>query len=202
MKSRVEGALSGLRVVEWAQMVAGPYCAKLMADLGAEVIKIEPPARGDEARGRGPFLGDEPHPEKSGLFLYLNTNKLGITLDPGTPTGKRLFGELIKGADILVEDKALQKLKELGLDYGSLREINPQLIVTSITPFGHSGPYRNYRAYPLNVFHSGGEGYMTPFAPLNDPLSPGRPPLKVGKYAGEYVAGISAAGATMVALSF
>jgi crotonobetainyl-CoA:carnitine CoA-transferase CaiB-like acyl-CoA transferase len=183
-------------------MVAGPYCAKLMADMGAEVIKVEPPGRGDEARSRGPFLGDEPDPEKSGLFLYLNTNKLGITLDPETATGKRLFKELIERADILVEDQEPRRLQELGLGYGALSSMNPGLVVTSVTTFGHTGPYRDFKAYPLNTFHSGGEGYMTPFASLRDPLSPGRPPLKVGTYTGEYIAGIGAAGATLVATSY
>ena len=85
-------------------MVSGPYCTKIMADLGAEVIKIEPPVDGDPARQMPPFPGDSPHPEKSGLFFYLNTNKRGITLNPETPEGKQIFLKLIKTTDVLVED--------------------------------------------------------------------------------------------------
>ena len=98
-------ALEGLKVLEYCDMVAGPYCGKLLADLGAESIKIEQPLTGDRARHRGPFAGDAPHPEKSGLFLYLNTNKLGITLDPTVATGKRIFLELVKDVDVLIEDQ-------------------------------------------------------------------------------------------------
>ena len=81
-------ALDGIKVLEYCEFVAGPYCAKLLADLGAEVVKIEKPAEGDMARKRGPFPNDIPHPEKSGLFLWLNTNKLGITLNLDDTTGR------------------------------------------------------------------------------------------------------------------
>jgi len=99
-----ERALDGVKIVECCNFVAGPYCTKLLADLGAEVIKIELPGMGDEARRRGPFLQDIPHPDCSGLFLYLNTNKLGITLSLNSSTGKAIFKQLIADADILVED--------------------------------------------------------------------------------------------------
>ncbi|MBM3132290.1 MAG: CoA transferase, partial [Chloroflexi bacterium] len=147
-------ALAGVRVIEWAELVAGPYCAKLLADLGAEIIKIEPPGSGDEARKRGPFPNDIPHPEKSALFLYLNTNKFGISLDPESPTGKEVFKRLVKEADILVHDKAPQRIAWLGLDYETLREINPRLIMVSVTPFGQTGPHADWKAYPLNIVHA------------------------------------------------
>jgi len=147
-------ALQGARVVEWSQMVAGPYCAKLLADLGADTIKVEEP-KGDEARKRGPFLHDEVHPEKSLLFLYLNTNKRGVTLDVRTPPGREKFLELVRWADILIEDHLPQTLEELKLTYAELSKINPALVMTSITPFGQTGPYRNYKAYDLNVWHGG-----------------------------------------------
>ena len=155
-------ALNGVKVLEYSQMVAGPYCAKLLADLGAEVIKIEQPVVGDEARKRGPFRDDVPHPERSGLFLYLNTNKQGITLDVGKDTGKQIFKELVRQSDILIEDTQPGTMSKEGIDYASLSSINPKLVVTSITPFGQNGPYRSYKTYPLNTFHSGGEGYLTP----------------------------------------
>src|SRR3972149_789342 len=96
-----KGALESVRVLEYCEMVAGPYCGKLLADLGAEVIKVEAPRVGDAARRRGPFFHDIPHPEGSGLFLYLNTNKLGVTLDLEKATGRQIFKGLIKTADIL-----------------------------------------------------------------------------------------------------
>lgn len=189
-------ALEGVKVLEYCQMVAGPYCTKLLADLGAEVIKIEKPGWGDDARKRPPFLEDIPDPERSGLFLYLNTNKLGITLNVETHTGRNIFKELVKRADILVEDNPPGVMKEKGLDYEALKELNDRLIMISITPFGQTGPYRNYKAYPLNVFHAGGEGYLTPSGAENV----GRPPLKAGSYLEEYDSGLNAAIAAMGAL--
>lgn len=189
-------ALEGVKVLELCQMVAGPYCTKLLADLGAEVVKIEEPGGGDAARSLPPFLHDIPDSEGSGLFLYLNTNKFGVTLNVATATGKDIFLELVKRADILVEDNPPQWMTERGLDYQSLKEINPRLIMTSITPFGQSGPYRDYKAYPLNVFQFGGEGYLTPGGVENT----GRPPLKVGRFLSEYDSGLSAAIAILAAL--
>ena len=189
-------ALEGVKVLELCQMVAGPYCTKLLADLGAEVVKIERPGRGDAARSLPPFFHDMPDPEASGLFLYLNTNKLGVTLNVTTATGKGIFQELVKEADILVEDNPPQWMTEQGLDYDRLQEINRRLIMTSITPFGQTGPYRDYKAYPLNVFQSGGEGYLTPGGIENID----RPPLKVGGFLAEYDSGLSAAIAILAAL--
>lgn len=149
-------ALAGLKVVEWGNFVSAPYCAKLMADYGAEVIKIEEPLVGDEARHHGPFLHDIPHPERSGLFLYLNTNKLGITLNVKSATGKEIFKRLVKDADILVENNPPKVVEELGLDYATLSKINPRLVMTSITAYGQTGPYRDYKAYDLNCSAAGG----------------------------------------------
>ncbi len=191
-------ALDGVKVVELCNLAAGPYCTKLMADLGAEVIKVEKPGVGDEARSRGPFLNDIPHPERSALFLYLNTNKMGITLNIDTKKGKALFKELIGGVDILVEDKPPGMLADLGLGYEVLSELNPSLVMTSITPFGQTGPYKDYKAYPLNSFHSGAEGFITP---TGDPF-PDRPPLKVARFAGEYEVGIHSMLATLAALYY
>ena len=188
-------ALEGVKVLEYAGFVSGPYCSKLLADLGAEVIKIEKPEAGDEARKRGPFPGDIPHPEKSGLFLYLNTNKLGVTLDPETTTGKGIFLELVKWADILIEDKSPKKVEELGFSYESLKEINPRLIMTSITPFGEFGPYRDYKGYHLNVVHASGSGYLLPTSTNLE-----REPLKAGGHFDDCSCGLSAAIATLGAL--
>ncbi|MBI2846853.1 MAG: CoA transferase [Chloroflexi bacterium] len=192
-------ALTDIKVLEYAQFVSGPYCTKLLADMGAEVIKIEAPASGDEARTRGPFLGDLPHPEHSGLFLYLNTDKMGITLDPTTSRGKRIFRDLVRWADVLVENYPLGYMKKLRLDFGALKKLNPKLIMASITPFGQSGPYKDYKSYYLNTFHAGGEGYCLPGPPAWL-LFPDRPPVKGGGFLGEYDSGLAAANAILFAL--
>ncbi|MFB3097197.1 MAG: CoA transferase, partial [Dehalococcoidia bacterium] len=96
------GILEGIRVVEVGSQVSAPFCAKLLADYGADVIKVETPGEGDEARRQGPFVRDDPHPDKSIPFLYLNTNKRGITLDLSTATGRGILGRLVESADVLV----------------------------------------------------------------------------------------------------
>lgn len=189
-------ALRGIKVLEYADLVAGPYCTKMLADFGAEVIKIEKPGCGDTARKRGPFPGDIPHHEKSGLFLYLNTNKLGVTLNLETAAGRDVFQKLIKEADLFIEDRPPGELEQMGLGYAQLAELNPSLVMTSITPFGQTGPHKNYKAYHLNSYHGGGEGYVTP----GGSTYKDRPPLKVGKWVGDYECGVTAAGATLCAL--
>jgi len=191
-----EKALQGVRVLELAQLVSGPYCAKLLADLGAEVVKVEEPLVGDEARRRGPFLNDMPHPERSGLFLYLNTNKRGITLNIRTVMGKDIFKQLVNWADILIEDNPPGEMKDLGLDYESLRAINPRLIMTSITPFGQTGPYRDYKAYHLNTYHAGGE----PCILHQTSSAPDRAPVKGPGLMGDYDCGLNAALVTLSVL--
>ncbi len=191
------GALSDLKVIEYAHLVSGPFCAKLMADLGAEVIKVEDPKLADEARRKGPFLDSVPHSETSGLFLYLNTNKLGITLNLKSATGRKIFKELIERADILVENNPPSLMHELDLDYETLQKINPQLIVTSITPFGQTGPYRDYKSCDLVSFHIGGMGWVTPDWVKNPTLEP---PLKGGGRQADFMTGITAALATMSAI--
>ena len=188
--------LGGLKVLELCNLVAGPYCAKLLGDLGAEVIKIEPPDGGDDARRRGPFLGDDPHCEKSGLYLYLNTNKLGVTLDVRTEMGKRLFKELVGQSDVLVEDNPPAVMEGLGLGYSDLKEINERLVMVSLTPFGQTGPYRDYGAYELNCFHAGGEGYMLPY----ESEYPDREPVKGGGVEADCACGLSAAFAALAAV--
>jgi CoA:oxalate CoA-transferase len=190
-------ALEGLKVLEYCDMVAGPYCGKLLADLGAESIKIERPFVGDRARHLGPFPGDLPHPEKSGLFLYLNTNKLGITLDPTTATGKRIFQQLARDVDVLIEDQAPGEMSRLGLDYDSLATANPQLVMVSVTPFGQDGPYANDNCYTLNLHHVSGHSTQFFIARFEEP---GREPVPPGGYAGEYDGGLNAAIAVMGAL--
>ncbi len=109
------GALEGMKIVEYCNMVSGPYCSKLLADMGADVLKVEPPFTGDDSRRRGPFPGDVPHQEKSGLFLYLNSNKKGLTLDPKKPEGKEIFKKLIEKTDVLIEDRPPGEMEELAI---------------------------------------------------------------------------------------
>src|SRR6187399_1420427 len=140
-------ALQDFRIVECGDMVAAAYAAKLMADMGAEVIKIENPAGGDTARQRGPFPGKIPHPEKSGLFLYLNTNKRGVTLNLETSRGQDIFQRLVGQADLFIHNVHPTRMAALGLDYESLASKNKELVMTSITPFGLTGPHKDYQAY-------------------------------------------------------
>ncbi len=110
-------ALSGIKVLEFSEFVCGPYCAKLLSNMGAEVIKVEKPGLGDKARNWGPFPQNLPHPEKSALFLFLNTNKYGITLNIETGTGLKIFKELLKWADVLIENHPRKEMARLGLSY-------------------------------------------------------------------------------------
>lgn len=185
-------ALSDIKVIDLTWHIAGPYCTKLLADYGAEVIKVEQPGVGDPARRMGPFFQDDPHPEKSGLFLHLNTNKKGITLNLKTATGKKIIRELVKDADILVESFRPRVMPALGLDYPSLEQVNPSLLMVSISSFGQTGPYRDFKATEIVEYAMGGEMCSTGIA--------GREPLKLGGNVGQYQAGTVAAVSTMGAL--
>ncbi len=193
-----DAALSDLRVVELSDFVSGPYCCKIMADMGADVVKIEPPGVGDSSRRYGPFPGDTPHPEKSLLYAYLNTSKKGITLDVTTSLGKKIFLQLIQDADILVENNPPQRMADLGLDYNSLKAVNPRLIVTSITSFGQTGPYRDYKATDLVSMAMGGVAYATPGEVENWEE---RPPLKAPGHSGDFLAALTGASGTMMAIT-
>jgi crotonobetainyl-CoA:carnitine CoA-transferase CaiB-like acyl-CoA transferase len=184
--------LGGLRVLEVGGGIAPAFCGKLLAALGADVIKIEPPA-GDRCRRVGPFARDRADPESSLLFLYLNTSKRGITLDPTTPTGAHLFRRLAAAADIVVEALGPGRLGQLGLGYGVLARENPGLILTSITPFGDEGPYRDYLDGELVLLALGGL--------LNMVGALDREPIPFGGYQAQYAAGLAAFTGTMVALT-
>jgi len=157
----LEQVLSDVRVLDLTEYIAGPYCTKQLADYGADVIKIEKPGTGDPARLLGPFLNDEPHPEKSGLFLHLNTNKRSITLNLECQTGRNIFKELVENIDILVENFSPRVMPSLGLDYETLEKINPKLVMTSISDFGQTGPYRDFKGSELIYQGLGGAMYIT-----------------------------------------
>ena len=189
-------ALEGFRIIECGDMVSAAYAAKLMADMGAEVIKIEDPVCGDTARQRGPFPGRIPHPEKSGLFLYLNTNKRGITLNLADKRGQAIFQRLITQADLLIHNYHPTRMRALGLEYERLARLNPGLVMTSITPFGLSGPQKDYQAYDLTLWNAGGLCYLNGGGPGSEHL----PPLKpFGQQAG-FQSGVHAAVASLSAL--
>ena len=190
------GAFDGVRIVEYASMVSGPYCGKLFADMGADVVKIEEPPSGDPARERGPFPDDRPHPERSGLFLYLNTSKRGITLDLDHPDGREAFRRLVSWADVLIDNHAPDRLESLGLDWEELQRLNPALILASITPYGRTGPRAHSKGGELTSFHAGGLGNLLPTR--SEDIS--RPPIKAGGYPTGYSAGLTAALAVAGAL--
>ncbi len=185
-------ALSGLRVLELSHYISGPFCARLLAGLGAEVIKVEPSGQGDPARRMGPFPEDKPHSEKSGLFLYLNSNKKSITLNLETETGARIFKNLVRDSDIVVENFEPKVMPSLGLSYQELEKVNPGLIMTSISYFGQSGPYRDYKATNLIGYAMGGMMYVTG--------ETDREPLLTGGYQADYHGGLNGFVATLTAL--
>ncbi len=167
-------ALEGIRIVDLSQGIAGPYCTRLLADLGAEVIKVEPPA-GDYSRRLGPFPKDIPHPDKGGLFLHLNANKKSVTLDIETQSGRTLLRKLLAGADVLVESDAPGRLAGLELGYNDLKSAFPNLIYCSITPFGQTGPYRDFKGNSLACMALSGLMYITG-DPDKEPLCTGGEP--------------------------
>ena len=138
-------ALDNLTVLDLTHFISGPLCSRLLADLGAEVIKIE-----------GPFKDDVSDPECSLPFLYYNFNKKGVTLNLKSEAGIKILKALISKVDILVENFEPRVLAGLGLDYETLEKINPKLIVTSISNFGQTGPYRDYQATDLVEYALGG----------------------------------------------
>lgn len=169
------GPLTGLRVLEFADE-KGQFCGKLLGDLGADVVKIEPPG-GEPCRHVGPFLDDIPHPDRSLSFWYYNTSKRGITLNLETADGRALFRRLAAGADVILETFRPGFLASLGLDHESLREQNPELILCSLTPFGQTGPWRDYLSSDLLHMAAGGEmascGYDEADVPNAPPVAPG-----------------------------
>ena len=189
-----DAPLVGLKVVELGGGVAVPYCAKLLADLGADVIKIET-AAGDPARLWGPRIDGALDPERSGSFLYLNTSKRSVVLDLEIESDREQFEQLVGRSDILLEDHAPGALTALGVDLSELARKFPRLIITSVTPFGQTGPNAHHRSQHLNLFHSG--GHSSPFASVE---SGGRAPARAGGYLGEYDAGLTAALGTLGAV--
>ena len=196
------GLLNGLRVLELGEFVSAPYCGKLLADMGADVLKVERTGGGDWARDYGPYAltltpsqgerGFGGHRENSGLFLYLNADKRGVTLNLDTPTGREMLAGLVSRYDILVHNLHPTEMDRVALDYETIRPYNDALVMASITPFGLTGPYRNWKAYDINLAAGGGicEGLG----------SPDREPLTFGTPEVGYFAGAAAASSIVMAL--
>ena len=183
--------LSGYRVIDLSSLYTGPYCTRLLAEYGADVIKIEPQT-GDIGRYQGPFFHDEPHPEKSGLFLHLNVNKRSITLNIESQRGREIVKELVSRADILVENFKPGHLASLGLGYEDLVAVNPTLIMTSITSFGQTGPYKDWEGVDLTLYAMG--------AAMKSSGQEGKDPLKLAGRIASFQTGNLAATATAIAL--
>ena len=179
------GALNGIRVVELGEKVSSPYCGKLFADFGADVIKIESPD-GDPSRCWGPFRDDRPDPEGSGTFHFLNTNKRSVTLDLENESDRSQLRKLIASADLLVENYAPGFLEERGLGWSALNRLNPELVMVSITPFGQTGPYSSWLGSDLNAYHLTG-------ASSRYCGRPGEMPLEHGTFAADFYGAIAGA---------
>lgn len=187
----MEGPLTGTRVIDLSQYIAGPYCGRIMAGFGADVIKVEPPD-GDPIRRWGPFTEATPHPETGAFHLYLNQGKRSVTLDIETEDGRALLRELLATADVLIESFRPGMLAGLGFGYEQLKEEFPELLYVSVTPFGQTGPYAQYHAWEITTYALSGLMYITG--------EPDREPLKNGGYLGQYGAGQNAYIATLAGL--
>ncbi len=187
----LEGALTGVKVLDLSEDIAGSFCARLLADYGADVLKLQPPG-GAALRRMGPFFHDDPHPEKSLFFLVLNLNKKSATLNLDTSLGRSILQRLTQHVDVIVESFQPGHLASLGLGYPDLQKLNPSLVMTSITPFGQDGPYSQYQ----------GEEIVSYAMSMIMSISgiQGREPLKHGGFQGQYQGGLFAAGATAMAL--
>lgn len=180
-------ALAGLKVLDVSRLLAGPYCSMLLADLGADVIKVEVPVAGDDARRFGPFRQGE-----SGYFMTLNRNKRGMTLDLRKSEGQEVFRSLAANADIILENFAVGTMEKWGLGYDEIAKINPQIIYASISGFGQQGPASTKVAFDAIAQAMGGLMSLTGY--------PGTPPTRVGVALGDINAGVFTTVAILAAL--
>ncbi len=171
------GPLAGIRILDLSRVLAGPYATMVLNDLGAEVIKVEQPGRGDIARGNGPFIDGQ-----SSYFMSINRGKRSITLDLSRPEGKDILLELVRKSDVLVENFVPGTMKRLGLDYEAVREHNPGLVYASCSGFGQTGPYAGKPAFDVVVQAMGGIMSVTG--------EPGGPPVRPGASIGDIMAGM------------
>jgi len=195
-----QGALAGRRVLDLSRVLAGPWAGQLLADLGADVVKVERPSAGDDTRAWGPpWLKDgqgEPTTE-SAYYLSANRNKRSVTIDMGTPQGQVLIREMAASADILIENFKVGGLAQYGLDYASLKELNPRLIYCSITGFGQTGPYAPRAGYDFLIQGMGGLMSLTG----RPDGAAGEGPMKVGVALTDVMTGLHAAVGILAALA-
>ncbi|MDH4150026.1 MAG: CoA transferase [Betaproteobacteria bacterium] len=191
--------LSGLRVLDMSRILAGPWCGQVLADLGAEVIKVERPGKGDDTRGWGPpFLKDQEGNEtgESAYYLCANRAKHSITLDIAKPEGQAIARELAQHADIVLENYKVGDLKRYGLDYATLSQLNPRLVYCSITGFGQDGPFKDRAGYDFMVQGMGG---LMSITGERDDL-PGGGPQKAGVAIADLMTGMYASVAILAAI--
>ena len=184
-------ALEGVSVLDLTHYIAGPYCTRLLAGFGADVLKVEPPG-GERGRRMAPFFRDEPGPDTSLPFAYLNTGKRSLTLNLKSDEGRDILRSLLSETDMLVENFAPRVMPSLGLDYPALKEIAPHLVMVSISNFGQTGPYRDYKATDIVEYAMGGLMYI--FGAYD------REPLKHAFNQAQFKAGTDAASAALMAL--
>jgi crotonobetainyl-CoA:carnitine CoA-transferase CaiB-like acyl-CoA transferase len=188
----VTAPLHGIRVLDLTSGVAGPWCTRLLADYGCDVIKVERPGTGDPSRGHGRFPDGIPHRERSALFLWLNASKRSVTLDVATSSGRALLLRLAPRCDAVVHDYRPSDAARVGLTHGAFAAANPRLVTTSVTAFGQSGPYSGWRSTNIVSYAAGGQHYLSGDAD--------REPLQNGGYQADYQAGTWSFGATLAAL--
>jgi crotonobetainyl-CoA:carnitine CoA-transferase CaiB-like acyl-CoA transferase len=188
-------AFDKVKVLDLTEGIAGPYCTKLLADFGAEVIKIEKPGTGDWTRTIGESTGDTQELESSGTYFYLNTNKKSVTLDIRIEEGLEILKELIKNTSVMVENLEPGQIASLGLTQELLKELNPKIIITSISAYGQTGPYRDYKATNFTVYGTGGAMYTQ--RPGTRPMDK---PVVEGGYQADYSTGLLSYIATVSAL--
>jgi len=182
-------ALDGIRILDLTRVLAGPFCTMILADLGAEVIKLEIPKKGDDTRQYPPFIESE-----SAYFMNLNRNKKSLTLNLKNPQGKEVFQDLIKKVDVVVENFRPTTMERLGLGYKNLKEINPKIIYASISGFGHYGRYKDRPGYDIIGQAMGGIMSVTGW--------PGGPPTRTGTAISDILAALNACIGILSALKY
>ncbi|MFZ5967563.1 MAG: CaiB/BaiF CoA transferase family protein [Bacillota bacterium] len=185
----MEQALEGIKVLDLTRVLAGPYATMVMADMGADIIKIEAPGVGDDSRQFGPYVGNE-----SAYFMSLNRNKRSIVLNLKEEKAKDLFREMVKKADVVVENFRPGTMEKLGLGYEELKKINPKIIYAACSGFGHSGPYSKRAAYDAVVQAMGGIMSITG--------EKGGKPTRVGPSIGDITAGLFSAIGILAAINY
>ncbi|CAG4926609.1 CaiB/BaiF CoA transferase family protein [Paraburkholderia gardini] len=193
------GALAGVRVLDLSRVLAGPWSGQLLADLGADVVKVERPCAGDDTRAWGPPWLSDPDGHSTGesaYYLSANRNKRSVTIDLGQPEGQRLVRQLTSKADVLLENFKVGGLAQYGLDYASLKTLNPRLVYCSITGFGQTGPYASRAGYDFLIQGMGGLMSLTGRADGTE----GDGPLKAGVALTDIMTGLYATVAVLAAL--